>query len=68
MTSFVGMAGTYVFMYLLTVVVVPDDLAPPGVVVVCAVALSRHLKPIPDLPVGTAVYLQGAEDDLSKCQ
>ena len=52
----------------LTVVVVPDDFTPPGVVVVCIITFSRHLKPSLDLPVRPAVYLEGADDNLSQGQ
>ena len=52
----------------LTVVVVPDDLTPPGVVVVRVVTFYRHLKPILDLTVRPAVYLERAEHNLSQCQ
>ena len=52
----------------LTVVLVLDDLAPPGLVVVGLQTLLRHLKPLLDLSVLPTVNLEGAEDYLGYSQ
>ena len=48
----------------LTVVVVVDDGAPPGLVIVHINALAGHLESLLDLTVIAAVDLEGAEDNL----
>ena len=64
-TIIVVMGG---WLMVLTVVVVLDDFTPPGVVVLSNITFSRHLKPILDLAVRPAVYLEGADDYLRNGQ